>query len=469
MESEEPLLSTRKGRRRLNSMKKPRLLLVDDDKDVLGGLVRILEREGYPVLGVSSAYEALNLLSGKNFDILMTDMKLPGMGGLALVSEVRKKDVPVAIVVITAYASVKTAVDAIKCGADDYLTKPIDIEELKLVLEKLWEKQQLIAQNKLLKEKLKRKYKFSELVGSTPQMHRIFTLIEDVAPSTASVLIFGETGTGKELVASAIHYQSDRACMPFVALHCAVLSEGVLESELFGHEKGAFTGAVQSRKGRFEIADGGTLFLDEVGEMGLNVQVKLLRILEKGEFERVGGEKTIKTDVRLIAATNRDIKKEVSAGKFREDLFYRLNVINIHLPPLRERKEDIPVLANFFVIKYAEKYKKQMKGFSPEAINALRIYLWPGNIRELENIIERAVILCKTDTISVEHLPENIVSKKEVLSAIRIPVGISLKESEREIIENTLKMTHGSKRDAAKILGISVRKIEYKVKEWGLR
>ncbi len=447
-------------------MTKPRLLLIDDDKTALDGLVKILAHDGYPVSGVLSGYEALNLLSRKTFDIIVTDMKLPGMGGLSLIHELRKKEEPIAIVVITAYSSVKTAVEAIKCGADDYLTKPINIEELALVLEKLWERQQLIVQNRLLKEKLKDKYKFSELVGSTPQMHRIFKMIEDVAPSTASTLILGETGTGKELVANAIHYQSDRACMPFVALHCAALSEGVLESELFGHEKGAFTGAVQLRKGRFELADGGTLFLDEVGEMSLKVQVKLLRILEKGEFERVGGEKTIKVDVRLIAATNRDLEREVSEGRFREDLFYRLNVITIHLPPLRERREDIPLLSNFFVIKYAKKYKKELKGFTPEAMEALCAYHWQGNVRELENVIERSIVLCKKSVVAVDHLPKNIVPNKEDISTIKIHLGTSLKEAEKEIIQKTLFMTNGCKKEAAKILGISSRKIEYKVKEW---
>ena len=447
-------------------MIKPKLLLVDDDKNALEGLVKILTHDGYPVSGVLSGYEALSLLSKKNFDIIVTDMKLPGIGGLSLIHEIRKKEESVAIVVITAYSSVKTAVEAIKCGADDYLTKPINIEELKLVLEKIWERQQLIVQNRMLKEKLKDKYKSSGLVGSTPQMKQIFHMIADVAPSTASILILGETGTGKELVANAVHCQSDRACMPFVALHCAALSEGVLESELFGHEKGAFTGAVQARKGRFEMADGGTLFLDEVGEMSLKVQVKLLRVLEKGEFERVGGEKTLKVDVRLITATNRNLEKEVSEGRFREDLFYRLNVITIHLPPLRERRDDIPILSNFFVIKYTKKYKKEIKGFAPEAMEALCAYHWPGNVRELENVVERAIVLCKKNTISLEHLPGNVVPDKDDMSVIKIPVGISLKEAEKEIIQKTLQMTHGSKKEAAKILGISNRKIEYKVKEW---
>lgn len=448
-------------------MTKPRLLLVDDDKNALDGLVKILASDGYAVSGVLSGYEALNLLSKKKFDIIVTDMKLPGMGGLNLIHEVKKKDESLAIVLITAYSSIKTAVDAIKCGADDYLTKPVNIEELELVLEKLWEKQRLIAQNQLLKEKLKDKYKFSELVGGTPQMHRIFKMIEDVAPSTASVLILGETGTGKELVANAIHYRSERVCMPFVALHCAALSEGILESELFGHEKGAFTGAIQSRKGRFELADGGTIFLDEVGEMSLKVQVKLLRVLEKGEFERVGGEKTIKVDVRLIAATNRNLEKEVAEGRFREDLFYRLNVITIHLPPLRERKEDIPVLSNFFVVKYTKKYKKEIQGFTPHAMDTLCSYQWPGNVRELENIIERAIVLCKGTMITEEHLPGNIIQYKGDIPIIKIPMGTSLKEAEKEIILKTLQMTQGSKCDAAKILGISTRKIEYRVKEWG--
>ncbi len=447
-------------------MIKPKILLVDDDQDVLDGLKMILTQDGYAVSTASSGYEALNLLSKRGFDIILTDMKLPGMGGLSLIQEIRKKNEPVAIVVITAYSSVKTAVDAIKCGADDYLTKPLNVEELEIVLEKLWERQQLVVQNLILKEKLKDKYKFSELIGSSPGMDRIFKMIGDVSSSMAAVLITGETGTGKELVANAIHYRSDRACMPFVALHCAALSEGVLESELFGHEKGAFTDAIQTRKGRFEMADHGTLFLDEVGEMSLKVQVKLLRVLEKGEFERVGGEKTLKVDVRLIAATNRNLEKEIAEGRFREDLFYRLNVVSIHLPPLRERQEDIPLLSNFFVVKYAKKYKKEIEGLSPDVVNALCAYYWPGNVRELEHVIERAVVLCKNSAISMDHLPEAIVSKKEDVAVVKIPIGLSLKEAEKEIIQKTLQMTRGSKKDAAKILGISTRKIEYKVKEW---
>lgn len=447
-------------------MIKPKILLVDDDQDVLDGLKKILTQDGYTVSTASSGYQALNLLSKRGFDIIITDMKLPGMGGLSLIQEIRKKNEPVAIVVITAYSSVKTAVDAIKCGADDYLTKPLNVEELEIVLEKLWERQQLVVQNLILKEKLKDKYKFSELIGSSPRMDCIFKLIGDVSSSMAAVLITGETGTGKELVANAIHYRSDRACMPFVALHCAALSEGVLESELFGHEKGAFTDAIKARKGRFEIADHGTLFLDEVGEMSLKVQVKLLRVLEKGEFERVGGEKTLKVDVRLIAATNRNLEKEIAEGRFREDLLYRLNVVSIHLPPLRERQEDIPLLSNFFVVKYAKKYKKEIEGLTPEVVNTLCAYHWPGNVRELEHVIERAVVLCKNSAISIENLPEAIISKKEDVAVVKIPIGLSLKEAEKEIIQKTLQMTRGSKKDAAKILGISTRKIEYKVKEW---
>lgn len=447
-------------------MTKPKLLLVEDDKNTLDGLIQILRRGGYTVSGVSSGYDALNQLSRESFDIVITDMKLPGMGGLSLLQEIKKKNTSIAIVVVTAYSSIKSAVNAVKHGADEYLAKPVDVEELELVLEKLWEKQQLVIQNRLLKEELKDKYTFSELVGGSPQMHRIFKMIEDVAPSTASVLILGETGTGKELVAHAIHYRSERAGKPFVALHCAALSEGILESELFGHEKGAFTGAIQSRKGRFELADGGTLFLDELAEMSLKVQVKLLRVLEKGEFERVGGEKTIKVDVRCIAATNRILEEEVSEGRFREDLFYRLNVISIQMPPLRERKDDIPILSNYFAVKYAKKYKKEIKGFDQAAIKALCFYHWQGNIRELENTIERAVVLCKSDTISVDHLPESIMPDNEYIPVIKIPIGTTLKEAEKEIIQKTLQVTNGSKQSAAKILGISTRKIEYKIKEW---
>jgi len=369
---------------------------------------------------------------------------------------------------ITAFSSIQTAIDAMKKGADDYLTKPVNIEELELILKKIWERRLLILQNKELKQKLNDKYNFSGIIGNTPEIQLIFKTITEIAPTAATVLIYGDTGTGKELIANAIHYNSDRKDKPFITLHCASLSEGVLESELFGHEKGAFTGAISQRRGRFELANGGSLFLDEVGEMNSHVQIKLLRVLETGKFERVGGEKTFESDVRIIAATNRDLEKEIKEGRFREDLYYRLNVINLKLPSLRERKEDIGLLIDNFLVKYSKKNKKDIKGITPQSAKLLDNYDWPGNVRELENAIERAVVMAKNEYIEPNDLPSNINvnTKKSRKETFRIPSGATMKEIEKKVIIETLQTTNGSKSKAAKILGISTRKIEYKIKEW---
>ncbi len=452
-------------------MRKPRILLIDDDKNTVNGLKKILIQDGYDTSCAVTGYEALNIIERKHVDIVITDMKLPDIGGFTIIEEVKKKDNDTAIIMITAYSSIQTAIDAVKKGAEDYLTKPINIDELELTLSRIWEKQSLILQNKELRQRLDERYNFSGLIGNTPEMQLIFKTIAEIAPTAATVLIYGETGTGKELIANAIHCNSDRRDNPFIALHCASLSEGVLESELFGHEKGAFTGAISQRRGRFELADGGTLFLDEIGEMSQHVQIRLLRVLETGSFERVGGEKTLESDVRIIAATNKDLEKEIKEGRFREDLYYRLNVINLRLPPLRERNDDIALLADCFLIKYSQKNKKDIKGFSPQTIRVLNNYGWPGNVRELENVIERAVVMTKTELIEPENLPSNISlfmrrTKKKTLS---IPFGTTLKEAEKKIILETLQATDGNKSKAARTLDISTRKIEYKLKEWNSR
>jgi len=448
---------------------KPEILLVDDDKNSLKGLKTILEQDGYKVTGASNGYEALRQLDEHAFDILVTDIKMPGIDGFTLLEEARKRDDDIRIILITAYSSVQSAVEAMRKGVEDYLTKPVNVEELEAVIDKTWEKQKLLIQNRELKRRLKERYKFSEIIGNGVEMQRIYKTISSVAPSTASILLLGETGTGKELAAKAIHHNSLRADGPFIVLNCSALSEGVLESELFGHERGAFTGAIREKRGRFELANEGTLFLDEVGEMPLTVQVKLLRVLEQNEFERVGGEKTLKVDVRFIAATNKDIDEEIKKGNFREDLYYRLNVITLKIPPLRERREDIPLLADYFLIKYSRENLKEIKGFSQEAMTLLQQYHWPGNVRELENVIERAVVLCQEEVIQPSHLPSH--SKPQIKrngSTISIPVGIAQREAEKEVILNTLKITGGNKTKAASILGISTRKIEYKLKEWGM-
>ncbi len=449
-------------------MRKPKLLLVDDDKNTVNGLKEILLQDGYDTSCSLTGHDALNLIERERFDIVITDMRLPDIAGFSIIEEVKKKDINTAVVMITGYSSIQSAVDAVKKGADDYLTKPINMDELELTLSRILERQKLILQNKELKQKLDERYNFSELIGNAPEMQLIFKTIAEIAPTDAAVLIYGETGTGKELIANAIHYNSNRKDKPLVALHCASLSEGVLESELFGHEKGAFTGAINQRRGRFELADGGSLFLDEIGEMSQYVQVKLLRVLESGSFERVGGEKTLKSDVRIIAATNKDLEKEVKGGRFRKDLYYRLNVINLRLPSLRERRDDIALLTDYFLIKYSQKNKKNIKGFLPQTLRILSNYRWPGNVRELENIIERAVVLSRTEFIEPYNLPSNInqCTKKTRDEIVPIPLGTTLKEAEKKIILETLQANNNSKSKTAKILGISTRKIEYKLKEW---
>jgi len=449
-------------------MNKPRILLVDDDTNTANGLRKILLQDGYDTRCAYTGNEALNLIESEPFDIVITDMKLPDISGFSIIEKVKKKDVDVPVVMITAFSSLQTAIDAMKKGADDYLTKPVNIDELELILKKIWEKQLLILQNRELKQKLHDKYDFSGLIGNTSEMQLVFKTITDIAPTAATVLVYGETGTGKELVANAIHYNSDRKHKPFIALHCASLSEGILESELFGHEKGSFTGAMSQRRGRFELANGGSLFLDEVGEMNMHVQIKLLRVLETGRFERVGGETTLESDVRIIAATNKDLEKEIKEGRFREDLYYRLNVINLRLPPLRERREDIGLLMDRFLLKYATKNKKDIKGFSPQSVKLLSNYDWPGNVRELENAVERAVVMSKKEFIEPDNLPSSINQSTRKLrkDTFRIPSGTTMKEIEKKIILETLQTTNGSKSKAAKILGISTRKIEYKIKEW---
>ena len=449
-------------------MDKPRILLVDDDKNTADGLKKILLQDGYDTGCTYTGKEALDLIEVEHFDIVITDMKLPDISGFSIIEKVKKKNVDIAVVMITAFSSIQTAIDAMKKGADDYLTKPVNIEELELILKKIWEKRLLIIQNKELKQKLNDKYNFSGIIGNTPEIQLIFKTITEIAPTAATVLIYGDTGTGKELIANAIHYSSDRRDKPFITLHCASLSEGVLESELFGHEKGAFTGAISQRRGRFELANGGSLFLDEVGEMNSHVQIKLLRVLETGKFERVGGEKTFESDVRIIAATNKDLEKEIKEGRFREDLYYRLNVINLKLPSLIERKEDIGLLIDNFLIKYSKKNRKNIKGLTPQSAKLLNNYDWPGNVRELENAIERAVVMARNEYVEPNDLPSNINvnTKKSRKETFRIPSGATMKEIEKKVIIETLQTTNGSKSKAAKILGISTRKIEYKIKEW---
>jgi two-component system response regulator HydG len=370
---------------------------------------------------------------------------------------------------MTAYASIKTAVEALKSGAYDYLTKPLDTDELKILIKKALEHYRLQEENVLLKERLADRFDFSKIIGKSRRIKELFENLSLIAPSDATVLIYGESGTGKELVANAIHQNSPRAQNPFIKVSCAALPETLLESELFGHERGAFTGALTRKAGRFQLADGGTLFLDEVNVMSSTTQVKLLRVLQEREFEPLGSTKTIHVDIRLIAATNKELEAEVKEGRFREDLFYRLNVVPIHLPPLRERKEDIPLLAEHFFQIYQEKNKKSVKGFLPKTIDTLMRYDWPGNIRELENVIERAILLCRSEYISPKDLPPPLqgeeVGEQPIIS---IPPGMTLEQVEREAIIQTLEETGGNRTQTAQILGISRKTLQNKLKEYGL-
>jgi DNA-binding NtrC family response regulator len=369
------------------------------------------------------------------------------------------------VIVISAQGTIEKAVQAMKLGAFDFIEKPINPRVISLLAERALEKQTLILQNRDLRSQLEDKFHFKNIIGRSEKMVKIFELIRHIAPYDSSVLVIGESGTGKELIANAIHYNSPRTAMPFIKVSCASLSEGIIESELFGHEKGAFTGAIASRKGRFEMAHQGTLFLDEVEDIPLSTQIKLLRVLQEGEFERVGGNKTLKVNIRIIAASNRDLQEAVKASTFREDLYYRLNVVNIKLPPLRERKEDIPFLIQFLTEKFNKKYKMEVKGVSQRAMNLLMDYSWSGNVRELENTIESSLVINTPEVLDLQHLPQEIRDFKEVQEVIPFKIGTPLEDMEREMLLQTLKATKGNKQKAAKLLGINVRTIHRKIEE----
>jgi two-component system NtrC family response regulator/two-component system response regulator HydG len=406
--------------------------------------------------------------------VVLTDLRMPGMDGLELLSRVKQIRPETMVLLMTAYGTVKTAVKAMKLGAEDYLSKPIDVEELEVVLARTIEKKRLLEEARSLRDRLDHKYRMENLVGESPEMLAVFKTIRQVAPSSSSVLLLGESGTGKELFAQALHQNSPRRGRPFVRVACASLPETLLESELFGHEKGSFTGALYSRAGRFEVADGGTLFLDEIGDISPTVQVKLLRFLEEREFERVGGNRTFRVDVRIVVATHRDLFKKVQEGAFREDLYYRLNVVEIHVPSLRERTGDIPLLAQHFMQKFAAANGKEVREFDDEVLTMLLRHPWPGNVRELENAMERAVVMSEEPVLRPIHFPtlRRAVAAVETgtggASGISIP-GSTLEEIEREAILRTLEAVGGSTSRASEILQISPRKIQYKVKEYHQR
>jgi len=443
--------------------RKAKILIVDDETIVRESLRDWLNDVGHEVFTAEDGPQALDILEKEKPGIVIADLVMPGMDGIELMKRAKDMLPNVEVIIFTAYGSIPTAISAIREGAYDYIEKPFCPERVELLIEKLVKHQRLVEENHSLQQKLEERYRFEEIIAKSPKMQRVIEVIKVIAKSNATILITGDSGTGKELVARAIHSQSHRRGKPFVAVSCAALPESLLESELFGHEKGAFTGAYTQKKGKFEMANRGTLFLDEIGEMSANIQVHLLRVLEEKEFTRVGGNELIKVDVRVISATNKDIKKAVADGEFREDLYYRLNVVSVELPPLKERKEDIPLLAQHFLRKFAAENQKDISGFSPEATNFLLQYEWPGNVRELENAIERAVILAKSSSIEVADLPQ-----ENRLLSHSAPLGESLRQVEKNHILNIISETGGNHSEAARTLGISRATLYNKIRSYRL-
>ncbi len=448
-------------------MDKKVILIVEDDPNVGESLRHLFEKKGYDILLASNGKEALNLFRQEVVDLVITDVVMPKMDGIELLEALKELRPETEVIVISAQGTIEKAVQAMKLGAFDFIEKPINPRMISVLVERALEKQTLILQNRDLRSRLEDKFRLKNIIGRSEKMIKIFELIRHIAPYDSSVLISGESGTGKELIANAIHYHSPRASMPFIKVSCASLSEGIIESELFGHEKGAFTGAITSRKGRFELAHQGTLFLDEVEDIPPATQIKLLRVLQEGEFERVGGNKTLKVNIRIIAASNRDLQEAVKRGIFREDLYYRLNVVTIKLPVLRDRKDDIPFLVRFFMEKYNQKYQMSVEGISQRAMNLLMDYEWTGNVRELENTIESSMVINSPKVIDIQHLPQEIHEVKGRAEVIPIKIGTSLEEIEKEMLIQTLRATKGNKRKAAKLLGINVRTIHRKIEEIG--
>jgi DNA-binding NtrC family response regulator len=442
-----------------------RILIVDDEANARAALAEILREEGYTTETAADGFKALGKLEEFVPDVVLTDLKMPGLDGIGLMEKAHEARFSAIFVVMTAFGTISSAVEAVKKGAYNYLTKPLDFQVLEVVVERAVEQARLLQENSRLRQKLRERNAFGHVIATHPSMVKLLRLVEQVAPSRASALIVGETGTGKELVAEMIHRGSPRAKAPLVRLNCAALSESLLESELFGHEKGAFTGAVGRREGRFEQASGGTLFLDEVSEIPLATQVKLLRFLQERTIERVGGNDTLKVDVRIIAATNRDLRQRIADGQFREDLYYRLNVVTLEIPPLRQRASDIPELAAFFLGRYAEENGKRIEGFTDDALSALSSYGWPGNVRELENAVERAVVLCDGPRVERRHLPTSLDASNGESVVPPIP-GSTIYDLEKYAILKTLEACKGSTSKAATILGISPRKIQYKLHEY---
>lgn len=449
------------------------VLIVDDEKNYPPIISAVLENEGYDTLTANSGYEALEILNESDVDLVITDMKMPKMDGIKLLEKIKEKDKDLPVIIMTAYGTIEKAVEAMQKGAYNYILKPFDNEQLILYVKKAAAMYQIIKENRRLQDAVESRFSFDNIIGKSKAMQDIFETIRKIGPASATVLIEGESGTGKELVAKAIHFNSSRREKPFIAVNCSALAENLLESELFGHEKGAFTGAVSMKKGRFELADGGTLFLDEIGELSPNLQVKLLRVLQEKVFERVGGVKPITINTRIIAATNKKLKEEMEAGRFREDLFYRLNVLYITLPPLRDRASDIRLLVSHIIKKYACERRSDIPviGVDQEVERLLYEYEWPGNVRELENIIEQSMILCPGETITVSDLPKyfrNNIYENQYLDKIPEDAKLNetLSEIEKKMIERALKLKNNVHSDAAELLGIGKSGFSKKLKKY---
>ena len=448
------------------------ILVIDDDKGTRESLSEILNLDGYHTEIAENGQKAIKLLGEREYDIILTDLKMPMADGLDVLKYIKRSNSVTEVIIFTGFGTIKNAVEAMKAGAYDYILKPLQIEEMKIIIQKALEHKRLKAENILLRRQLKTKYKFENLLGNHEKILEIFKLIETVADTDSTILIYGESGTGKELVAKAIHYNSNRQNKPLIPVNCGAIPEDLLESELFGHERGAFTGAIATRKGRFEIANGGTIFLDEIGEMSPGLQVKILRVLQEQEFERIGGSKSIKVDVRIIAATNQNLEEQISNKRFREDLFYRLNVIPINIPSLKERQSDVPLLTYHFIEKFNREKKRNIEELSPECMKILMNYNWPGNVRELENLMERIVILKGKGTVVPEDLPEKFLAARQdsFIPKIEIPeAGICFKslvnEFEKKLIIQALDRSDWIKNKAAKLLNLNRTTLVEKIKK----
>jgi DNA-binding NtrC family response regulator len=447
----------------MESSEKNKILVADDEPSVLIGLVALLEEEGYEVLTARDGKEALNILKREQIDLLLADLEMPFYSGLQLLQEIKTRRLLTQVIIITGKGTISTAVDAMRTGAYDYLTKPVDPGRLVSLVHKAVEHFRLVQSHKRLEWRIRELTRYDELIGQSEHMQHVYKMIEAVADSTATVILTGESGTGKELVARAIHKRSSRAEGPFVAINCSAFPKEILENELFGHEKGAFTGALNEKPGCFELAHQGTLFLDEVGEMSLETQVKILRALEEKKFRRLGGKEEIQVDVRVLAATNRDLEKAVKEKAFREDLYYRLCVVEIEMPPLRQRVEDIPLLVDEFLHLFNDRNGKTIKGMSQESMDLFFHYSWPGNVRELKNVMERAVLFCSSEYIERTDLPERFLEREQDGTSLTVPFGTTLALAEKQLILKTLKRVNNNKTRAAKLLGISLKTLHNKL------